>query len=191
MLRMYNKVIVDACFVSKLRLIDETCGLIEYFSLLGGECVLDYEQFTKSPCNHTEPECACIDDGIDNEDVIGFFLEYPGSRRLEDHYTMDGKRGDPHDLKILAYAAKEGNCLVLSCDKVLLELCEDLTIRHYCFKAGLAKLGQRSSEIFSSPRYNTAPMFLSGDDPFFHYPNKQHCEVCHPVVSCPYADPRV
>ncbi len=190
----YNKIIIDASFIARLKRI-EGCEFLDYFDtvFIGGECVVDEYQFLHGPCNDIQITCLTIDHLISDEGVIQFLLAYPGTKSLDLIYSPDRETGDYVDLKILALAYIERNSLVLSCDYYLLILCDDILIDHLCFKAAITILAQFDASIFDFNRYETNIMFeQDGDiDPFFHYHANHNCISCHPQNGCGYQNPPV
>ena len=174
-LKTYYNVVLDANFISNVQYVDSDCLLIdeinEHFGL---QCFVSETQYNRSPCNHASTVCQYIENSCDVDDVIEFYMNYPGIEKIE---SCCNKDDDIIDLFIIYYAYKKNNSLVLSCDRGIIIICNDLLINVLCFKAAMVRLNYFIN-IFSDPTVYTDVMFESGENPFFYFNNTNACSCC-------------
>ena len=164
---------LDACFVSQMKRIDDTCELIEYVSEITNaeSCVVDKQQYQKTRCKNYSPPCQMLGDLISDEKVIEFAHS---SSKIND--DLEKVYTDPVDAKIFVWACTVDKVIVWSCDKNLLSLCNSYKILHGCFKSAIKFMDSwLGGAIVRDGSYNT-DLMEEGDDPFFHYNQNSRCE---------------
>lgn len=156
----------DSSFIAKAYRVDNSCEILEWMKdTFADECIVANNQYATGPCNAADHSCRDLNTLINDEEVLEFTLNYRGKIPLQNIYNYKNDTGDLIDLKALAFAYKNRNCQILSCDRNLLMLCKDNSIEHFCFKAAMVKLDKSISGIFSD--FNTSEMFKNCEDPFF------------------------
>jgi len=174
-------VYLDVCFISRLRRIDASCELLDFFSeyakdCFNSQCVIVKSQYEHSPCNHFQHNCKDINDIITDEEILLI------KDNTDIDYTTISR--DPVDVKILLWATENGNVAIWTCDKNLLKICWRYGISRSCFKAALKALDRwLDGDIFHSSGYNVNIM-KTGDDPSFHYNVNSWCDVYCKLTEC-------
>jgi len=182
--------LIHHSFFSRLSKIDKKCILIDFFKdYFANNCAVDKIQYEKGSCKHADHSCDFINDLIGENEIFDFYYDYPGELDIKKVCSFDEKKrkGDWVDVKALALANKNGAVMVLSCDARLLQLCKDIGVRHYCFKASLVKLCNtiKDNEIFLGGEFNTSLMFNKQiTDPFLSYYKNSKCKKCSGKKGC-------
>ncbi|MBF0137006.1 MAG: hypothetical protein HQL65_12270 [Magnetococcales bacterium] len=174
-------VILDSSFISRIRRIDRKCSLISLFAdPYGASCVYHVQQYKENPCHeqNATPGCIDLESLIDDDDVLEFSMNHI--------IDLSKISRDLVDIKIIFFASKESDVILLTCDGNLLEVCQRFSIGHYCFKAALEHLDKYYiGEIFNGQDYDTDLMHdPKGDDPFMHYKRNTRCAPCHAGKNC-------
>ena len=175
-------VYLDACFINRLRRIDASCELLDFFNeyakdCFNSQCVIVKSQYEKSPCNHFQHSCKNLDDIISDEEIL---LLINGNTDID--YTCISR--DPVDIKVFIWAKKSGKVAIWTCDKNLLKICWTHGISRSCFKAALKSLDiWFDGDIFNSDNYKINLM-NTGDDPSFHYSTNSWCDVYCKLPGC-------
>ncbi len=122
---------------------------------------------------------------LPDEEVAGFIMEH-GAKFPQ----MDRLGKDPFDLLLLAYIQRNGSCMLVSCDKLMLYMAENLGFPHRCFKAALHDANiHMNNGIMEDSSYQTHEMHAEGSDPFFHYSNNRYCQQCDRKHHCSCHNP--
>lgn len=181
--RVYNRAILDSCFISSLFRIDGQCLLLDHIDEYFAEkCVVDQSQFNEGPCNDAGHPCECLEDRITDEEAVEFY--YENEPFLERIFSLERDIGDFQDVKMIAFAYKAGNCLLLSCDREVLSVSNRYDIHHLCFKAAVIRLIKLEPHIRDGNEFDLDPMFTEDEDPFFAFGIDRHCSECHPNGEC-------
>ena len=172
-------VVIDTNNVDRVHAVDTTCALADMIVLVFGSFgVGDLQQLAR------KPHCVDVlrkikDHGTSDEEAALFVMNYKG------HCRLDRIIEDPVDIKLLVFALKYPNSMLVSCDRRLLMLAADLSQKRTCFKAALHKVHVDMGGLFDDPSYTTAEMFdRAGKDPFFHYTCDTRCLSCDPEGEC-------
>ena len=172
-------VVIDTNNVDRVHAVDTTCEVIDLIVLVFGTFgVGDLRQLAR------KPHCVDVlrkirDHGTSDIEVALFVMNYKG------HCSLERIIEDPVDIRLLVFALKYPNSVLVSCDRRLLMLAADCGQRRACFKAALHKVHVDTGGLFGEPGYTTAAMFdPAGNDPFFHYAYKRRCTSCDHDDGC-------
>jgi len=179
-----NFLFLDSCFVNRLRRIDSSCELLDFFApCVNAVCVIKEDQYIETPCNHFKATYIDLDDIFSDEAAMQANIE---AKALGIDFTHIYR--DPSDVKAFLWAYKTNKtdkAAIWTCDKGLLKLCFKHDIPRACFKAAIMIVDDcMDGSISNNAQYNTENM-KSGDDPFYHYDNNKRCETyCGLKKSC-------
>lgn len=165
-------ILIDASFVSRVKLFDPTCDIIDYFSesIDNSECIIT-EQYQIAPCNHHSPECDRFEEVFSDENAI---MAGMGTQLSVD---VDKISRDPVDVKIFLWAKNTENSSVYTCDKNLLEICCKYDIQRLCFKAAVKALDEWfEGALLNGTDFNIR-MFVESDDPFINFQIDRRCKT--------------
>nr|VFK15021.1 MAG: hypothetical protein BECKLFY1418C_GA0070996_101234 [Candidatus Kentron sp. LFY] len=179
--------VVDTNFFSWLRRVDRDCGLIEFvLDHFGPMAFADREQLEKMGyCQ--EVKALFTDHGISDESAMDWmdwigYVQPKIAKRLLQHAISD----DLVDVKLLQCAMGVENPTLLTNDKWLLGVADEIPIPHFCFKGALFEVDAGlDGTILTDPDYQTEQMEEPGSDPFFHYGNDKNCPKCDRDHRCP------
>ena len=94
-----SRIFFDASFIGRLRRVDRSCELLEFFALEeNARCIVKADQYAKSPCNHHEPACDDLDELYSDEDAI------TASRQSKASFDFSRIAKDTADVKIFLWA---------------------------------------------------------------------------------------
>jgi len=181
-------VVVDTNFFSRLKKVDGDCGSVEFVIFcFGPSAIADLNQLKKMPhCQNIN--VFFTDHGISDEKVMTWINSHSDQgivARLRKHAVSD----DLVDIKLLQYAKGTDASTLLTNDKWVLFMANDMHVQHFCFKAafsetdtcmdgGLSDGHDYSTEQMKEPRKKFK------NDPFFHYGCDTHCPQCDPNNLC-------
>ncbi len=120
---------------------------------------------------------------ITDEEVVLFLMTYSGKLNLRKIFDFDENTGDIVDIKFIVFTQKNESSIFLTCERRLLQLCRELKLEHWCFKASIHHLDKQIGGISQEKEFNTSQMFdADGTHPFFHYSKDNRCLECHDTV---------
>ena len=178
-MRESRLVVFDTNFFEHLSWIDEGCQLVDLLCYaFEGQGVADHDQLALMDyCRGLATKLA--HHAITDEQVMEFIFRYQGGLSLQ------RIRNDPSDLKLVVCVIKNTGSVFLTNDWLLLRLSDQERLEHWCFKAAIHQLDQKSGGLFNEPDYQTQPMFDDpGRHPFFHYGNGKRCPLCDSKNQC-------
>ena len=178
-----DRILLDACFIARLRQLDPSCELIEFFgeSIGGATCVIEDEQYGRAPCNHYNAPCEKLADIFSHETAM-----MEGKKAVQDGIDFTRITRDPADVVIFLWARWSENGAVWTADKNLLKLLKEHDLPRCCFKAAVKMLNDwLNGGLSTDPSYNFESM-QTGDDPFYHFSANGRCRShCGLMTSCP------
>lgn len=171
-------VIIDVNIFANLQRINPDCELLDLIcDCYQGHGVGDGAQLgVIDYCESAVAKIECV--RISDESIAEFLFAHNGPD-LRKRFT------DPVDVKLLAFAVSLPDCILLTCDRKLLETAAEYDVERACFKAAIAYANRRlGNAIVEEPIYATGEMDSVGSHPFFHYGNDKHCPRCDPKRAC-------
>ena len=175
-----RKIVVDTNFFILLQKVDPDCSLVSLLSdCLCGELVGEFPQLAlMDQCEEVIGMVGCQD--VTDEESALFVNCWSGRadlRRLQ---------RDPADLKLIIYAQRHAGALLLTSDRPMLLVAEELNIERRCFKAALGDMNESlEGAISDDTTYATEMMYdPGGNHPFFCYGVDTHCPSCDPARHC-------
>jgi len=164
-------IFLDACFISRLRQVDKTCGLIDFFGpCAGARCVIKMNQYRVTPCNNFVCECEDLDNMLSDEKSVIFQRQ---AEALGIEFSKISR--DPNDIKIFIWGYHTDNAAIWTTDGKLLLLCRQNDVPRNCFKAALKALDTWLGGAITCDDSYTTEIMKEGDDPFFHYSTTDRC----------------
>lgn len=180
-----RKVIVDTNIFARLNRIDEGCAQFEYLvAAYDGVAVVDPVQFALLDyCDEFSGSVECHE--VSDEDVVLFVNTWSGDQNVHRLFR------DPADCKFALFASRNPDSVLLTCDKGLLFLVQEMGLERRCFKAAFGDLNEWSGgALFDSRDFDAAQMLQAGSDPFFHYSVNTWCPQCDPREECKHRGDR-
>lgn len=172
-------VVFDTNFFELLSWIDEDCQLVDLLcDTFEGQGIADHDQLVLMDyCQGLVEKLA--HHAITDEQVMEFVFRYQGALSLQRILN------DPSDLKLVVCVIKNSGSVFLTNDWRLLSLSDQEHLEHWCFKAAIHQLDQKSGGLFNEQDYQTQSMFdEAGKHPFFHYENDKRCPLCDSKNQC-------
>lgn len=179
----YRTVLIDTCFLACLHACDPRCELlglvIDYYGERG---VGDGRQLRL--CTYCRDAIAdhLGDHGISDE-AMASWLDKQSSDKARRLIQL---KDDPADLKLLVYALKHGQAILLTCDQGLLQCCHLYDVPHRCFKAALVEVDLELDGALLT-EYTAVAQALNRSPPshpFVQLGHDRHCPKCDPGRAC-------
>ncbi len=174
-------VFLDACFISRLKQIDKTCALIDFFGpCMNSKGIVKMNQYNETPCNSYKCECEDLDSLFADEKALKL-------QKGPNTITIDFARicRDPNDIKIFIWGYYTTGAAIWTCDKNLLSMCRNHNIPRSCFKAAIKHLDNWLGGAIERDEIYETDVMRVGHDPFFHYNTNGRCAThCGLENSC-------